>query len=207
MIFAAMLLPYLYKTKTEAGVDEAGRGCYAGPVFAAAVILPKKFYHPLLNDSKQMTPKDRDKLRPIIEKESIAYAVSSVDNDEIDCINILQASFKAMHLALDQLLRSPDLLLIDGNRFKPYKEIRHRCIIKGDGTYASIAAASVLAKTYRDEYMQQIHNEFSWYGWNTNKGYGTLEHRKGIETNGLCKYHRKSFDINPAQMEINFIEN
>ena len=199
-----MLLPYLYKTKTEAGVDEAGRGCYAGPVFAATVILPKKFHHPLLNDSKQMTAKDRDTLRYIIEKESIAYAVSSVDNDEIDCINILQASFKAMHLALDQLPNLPDLLLIDGNRFKTYKEIRHRCIIKGDGKYASIAAASVLAKTYRDEYMQHLHNEFSGYGWDKNKGYGTREHRKKIEEYGLCKYHRKSFDINPAQPAINF---
>jgi ribonuclease HII len=190
-----MLQPYLYKTKTEAGVDEAGRGCYAGPVFAAAVILPKGFYHPLLNDSKQMTEKERDVLRPVIEKESIAYAVASVDNDEIDCINILQASFKAMHIALDKLQRMPNLLLIDGNRFRPYKEIRHRCVIKGDGIYASIAAASVLAKTYRDEYMQQLHLEYSGYGWNTNKGYGTMEHRNAIEQKGLCKYHRRSFNI------------
>lgn len=190
-----MLLPYLYKTKTEAGLDEAGRGCYAGPVFAAAVILPKDFHHPLLNDSKQMSEKERDILRPIIEKESVAFSVASVDNDEIDCINILQASFKAMHLALDNLRRSPNLLLIDGNRFRVYKEIKHRCVIKGDGKYASIAAASVLAKTYRDAYMRELHNEYSYYGWNTNKGYGTSEHRKGIEKNGLCKYHRKSFNI------------
>lgn len=193
-----MLQPYLYKTKIEAGLDEAGRGCYAGPVFAAAVILPKDFYHPLLNDSKQLSEKERDELRPVIEKESIAFAVSSVDNDEIDIINILQASFKAMHLALDKLSKTPNYLLIDGNRFRPYKEIKHRCIIKGDGLYASIAAASVLAKTYRDEYMQQLHAEYSHYSWNTNKGYGTIEHRSAIEQNGLCKYHRRSFNILPS---------
>jgi ribonuclease HII len=197
-----MLKPFLYKRKLEAGLDEAGRGCYAGPVFAAAVILPKDFFHPLLNDSKQLTEKERDELRPVIEKESICFAVASVDNDEIDSINILQASFKAMHLALDQLQKIPQLLLIDGNRFKPYRAINHRCIIKGDGIYASIAAASVLAKTYRDEYMQQLHTEYSYYGWNTNKGYGTLEHRSAIEQQGLCKYHRKSFDIVPAQLPL-----
>ena len=190
-----MLQPYLYKTKREAGVDEAGRGCYAGPVCAAAVILPKDFYHPLLNDSKQLSEKERDLLRPIIEKESISFGVAMVDNDEIDIINILQASFKAMHLALDQLTKAPELLLIDGNRFKSYKDIKHRCIIKGDGIYASIAAASVLAKTYRDEYMLQLHKEFSNYGWNRNKGYGTAEHREAIQLSGICKYHRKSFNI------------
>lgn len=190
-----MLLSYHYKTKTEAGLDEAGRGCYAGPVYAAAVILPKDFYHPLLNDSKQLSEKERDILRPIIEKESICYSVASVDNDEIDQINILQASFKAMHLALDNLTKTPNYLLIDGNRFKPYKEIRHKCIIKGDGIYSSIAAASVLAKTYRDEYMTSLHKEFSYYGWHTNKGYGTLEHREAIDKWGLCRYHRKSYNI------------
>lgn len=190
-----MLQSYLYKTKIEAGVDEAGRGCFAGPVFAAAVILPKNFHHPLLNDSKQMTVKEREILRPVIEKESIAFAVASVCNEEIDSINILQASFKAMHLALDKLNRLPNLLLIDGNRFRMYKEVKHKCVIKGDGIYASIAAASVLAKTYRDEYMEMLHNEYSYYGWNTNKGYGTKEHRNGIKEKGLCKYHRKSFDI------------
>jgi ribonuclease HII len=197
-----MLRTYLYKTKTEAGLDEAGRGCYAGPVFAAAVILPKDFHHPLLNDSKQMTEKERDILRPVIEKESIAFSVASVDNDEIDIINILQASFKAMHDALDKLQRKPNLLLIDGNRFRAYKDIRHKCIIKGDGLFASIAAASVLAKTYRDEYMRSLHNEFSCYGWNTNKGYGTPEHRMAIEQNGLCKYHRRSFDIYNPDPEL-----
>jgi len=195
-----MLQSYFYKTKVEAGLDEAGRGCYAGPVFAAAVILPKGFYHPLLNDSKQLSAAERDILKPIIEKESIAFSVASVDNDEIDCINILQASFKAMHLALDNLNKIPQLLLIDGNRFKAYKNIKHRCIIKGDGLYASIAAASVLAKTYRDAYMQQLHTEFSHYGWNANKGYGTAYHRNAIEQNGLCKYHRKSFNIYSPQL-------
>jgi len=197
-----MLHTYLYKTKTEAGLDEAGRGCYAGPVYAAAVILPKDFFHPLLNDSKQLSEKERDILRPVIEKESISFSVASVDNDEIDHINILQASFKAMHLALDNLKKTPHLLLIDGNRFLPYKDIRHRCIIKGDGLYASIAAASVLAKTYRDEYMKQLHTEFTHYGWHNNKGYGTPEHRTAIEHNGLCRYHRKSFDIYSANLPL-----
>lgn len=197
-----MLQPFLYESKIEAGLDEAGRGCYAGPVFAAAVILPKDFYHPLLNDSKQLSEKQRDQLRPVVEKESIAFGVAAVDNDEIDIINILQASFKAMHLAIEKLPVIPEWLLIDGNRFKPYKGIKHDCIIQGDGKYASIAAASILAKTYRDEYMQQIHKEFVEYKWNNNKGYGTAEHRHAIEQNGLCKYHRKSFNITPAQVSI-----
>jgi ribonuclease HII len=196
-----MLSPFLYKRSIEAGLDEAGRGCYAGPVFAAAVILPKDFYHPLLNDSKQVKEKDRDILRPIIEKESIAFAVASVDNNEIDVINILQASFKAMHLSLDSLSIIPKFLLVDGNRFKQYKEIKHKCIIEGDGKYASIAAASILAKTYRDEYMQQLHNEFPHFGWNQNKGYGTAIHRKAIQEHGLCKYHRKSFNIQSISSE------
>jgi ribonuclease HII len=192
-----MLLPFLHKSKTEAGVDEAGRGCFAGPVFAAAVILPKDFYHPLLNDSKQLNEKTRDLLRPIIEKESICFAVASIDNDQIDRVNILQASFMAMHRAIDQLTFLPQALLIDGNRFKTYPSLPHKCIIKGDGIYASIAAASILAKTYRDAYMQQLHQEFSFYGWDKNKGYGTDSHRKAIELNGLCRYHRKSFNIQP----------
>jgi ribonuclease HII len=196
-----MLSPFLYKRSLEAGLDEAGRGCYAGPVFAAAVILPKDFYHPLLNDSKQVKEKDRDILRPIIEKESIAFAVASVDNNEIDIINILQASFKAMHISLDNLEVTPKYLLVDGNRFKQYKDIKHKCIIEGDGKYASIAAASILAKTYRDEYMQQLHNEFPHFGWNQNKGYGTAIHRKAIEEHGLCKYHRKSFNIKAINAE------
>ena len=197
-----MLLPYLYKTKCEAGLDEAGRGCFAGPVFAAAVILPKDFFHPLLNDSKQLNEKQRDILRPVIEKESICYAVASVCNEEIDSINILQASFKAMHLALDKLNKRPSLLLVDGNRFRAYGDTQHKCIVQGDGIYASIAAASILAKTYRDEYMNELYNEFSHYGWNNNKGYGTPEHRKAIEERGICRYHRKSFSTLSAQLPV-----
>lgn len=183
----------------EAGCDEAGRGCYAGPVFAAAVILPKDFFHPLLNDSKQVSIEDRNILRPIIESEAVAYAVAMVDHEEIDRINILRASFKAMHLALDKLKPRPKLLLIDGNRFVRYKRTAHRCIVQGDGIYASIAAASILAKTWRDEYMQGLHEEFPYYGWITNKGYGTPEHRDAIDRHGLCKYHRRSFNIAPHQ--------
>ena len=194
-----MLAPYLQTNFIEAGVDEAGRGCYAGPVFAAAVILPKDFHHPLLNDSKQLNEKQRDLLRPVIEKESIAYAVASVDNQIIDNINILQASFTAMHQSIDKLKITPEFLLIDGNRFKPYKKIPHQCIIKGDGKYASVAAASILAKTYRDEFMQLVHTAFPQYGWDKNKGYGTAFHRNAIEQYGLCAHHRKSFNIQPAQ--------
>lgn len=197
-----MLQPYFQKNKLEAGLDEAGRGCYAGPVVAAAVILPASFYHPLLNDSKQLSEKDRDLLRPVIEKEALDFGVAFIDNDEIDNINILQASFKAMHHALDQLKKQPELLLVDGNRFKPYKNIEHTCIIKGDGIYASIAAASILAKTYRDEYMKKIHAEFPCYKWEKNKGYGTAEHRLAIEQSGLCKYHRRSFKIVPQQVSL-----
>ncbi len=192
-----MLRPYLDKIKTEAGVDEAGRGCYAGPVFAAAVILPKDFYHPLLNDSKLLSEKSRNLLRPIIEKESISFGVGIVSNKEIDEINILQASFKAMHIAVSNLKKTPAHLLIDGNRFKEFKNIKHTCIIKGDSLYASIAAASVLAKTYRDDYMNTLHAEFNCYGWDCNKGYGTALHRAAIKTYGLCKYHRMSFKILP----------
>jgi ribonuclease HII len=190
-----MLQTFLHKTKIEAGVDEAGRGCYAGPVFAAAVILPKDFYHPLLNDSKLLSEKQRNLLRPIIEKESISFAVAAMSNEEIDSINILQASFKAMHGAIKSLNKTPSHLLIDGNRFNTYKKIPHTCIIKGDSIYAAIAAASVLAKTHRDDYMYSIHNEFDYYGWDKNKGYGTLLHRDAITKHGLCKYHRKSFNI------------
>ncbi len=186
----------------EAGCDEAGRGCLAGPVFAAAVILPPKFYHPLLNDSKQVAEPNRYKLRKVIEKKAIAFAVGIVDNNEIDSINILNASFKAMHLALDQLRQTPELLLIDGNRFNRYGTIRHECIVQGDEKYAPIAAASILAKTYRDDFMRQLHAEFSHYGWHHNKGYATKEHCQAITEFGLCKYHRKSFDIKAAQLEL-----
>jgi ribonuclease HII len=199
-----MLRRFYNKELTEAGCDEAGRGCYAGPVFAAAVVLPKKFRHPLLNDSKQVAPEVREELRIVIEAKAISYAVAMVDHTEIDNINILRASFKAMHLALDALSVQPELLLIDGNRFTPYKNIPHYCIIEGDGTYTSIAAASILAKTYRDAFMVNLHNEFPCYNWKNNKGYGTLEHRMAIEQYGLCKYHRKSFDIDPNQLELQF---
>jgi ribonuclease HII len=197
-----MLKPFYQQELIEAGCDEAGRGCYAGPVFAAAVILPQGFFHPLLNDSKQLDEETRNELRPVIEREAIAYAVASVSHEEIDRINILKASFKAMHLAVAKLATRPQLLLIDGNRFTPYRRIAHRCIIQGDGIYSSIAAASVLAKTYRDEYMQELHKEFPHYHWNTNKGYGTPAHRQAIEEHGLCHYHRKSFRLLPDQPEL-----
>ncbi len=193
----------------EAGCDEAGRGCYAGPVFAAAVILPLGFFHPLLNDSKQVTPENRNELRIYIQANALAWAVAQVDHEEIDRINILKASFKAMHLALDQLKPRPRLLLIDGNRFTKYKRTPHRCIVKGDAIFSSIAAASILAKTWRDEYMQGLHAEFPDYRWDSNKGYGTRQHREAIEKHGLCKYHRKSFNINPwesAQEELAFMD-
>lgn len=198
-----MALETFYQTELiEAGCDEAGRGCYAGPVFAATVILEANFYHPLLNDSKQVKEKDRNELRLFIEQHALHYAVAMVDNHEIDTINILKASFKAMHLALDKLPLQPQLLLIDGNRFIPYKKIPHHCFVEGDGKYASIAAASILAKTYRDEYMLQLHNEFPIYQWQNNKGYGTLAHRTAIEEHGLCKYHRRSFNILPKQIDL-----
>ncbi len=197
-----MLKSFHQEYMMEAGCDEAGRGCYAGPVFAAAVILPAGFSHPLLNDSKQVPAADRETLRIIIEKEALAFAVASVSSEEIDSINILKASFKAMHLALDQLKQLPASLLIDGNRFVPYKNIPHHCIIGGDGIYTSIAAASILAKTYRDAYMQQLHEQFPHYGWESNKGYGTLAHRQAIEVHGLCRYHRKSFNIAPQQVPL-----
>jgi len=195
-----LLLPFFHNKFFEAGLDEAGRGCFAGPVYAAAVVLPKEFYHPLLNDSKQLTKEERDHLRPLIEKESISFAVASVSNNEIDRINILQASYKAMHLALNKLKSKPDILLVDGNRFRSYKNMPHHCIIKGDGIYASIAAASVLAKTYRDDYMVSLHEKYEVYCWHNNKGYGTPEHRQAIEAHGLCRYHRKSFNIYAAHL-------
>lgn len=189
------LNPFFSESLVEAGCDEAGRGCLAGPVFAAAVILPKDFFHPLLNDSKQLKEKDRELLRPIIETEAIAYAVAEVDHQEIDRINILKASHKAMHLAIDALTLRPELLLIDGNRFAPYLGIPHQCVVKGDGKFASIAAASILAKTYRDDFMNQLHEQFPQYGWQQNKGYGTLAHRKKIKEHGYTPFHRMSFKI------------
>lgn len=192
------LLPFFDNKLVEAGCDEAGRGCLAGPVVAAAVILPKDFKNEILNDSKKLTESKREKLRHIIEKEALAFAVSFVFEKEIDQINILNASFTAMHRAVDQLKIKPELLLIDGNRFNPYPNIPHECIIKGDGKYLSIAAASILAKTYRDEYMEKIHQEFPVYDWNKNKGYPTKKHRQEIYKHGECKYHRMSFTLLPA---------
>ena len=188
-----MLKPFYQKKLPEAGCDEAGRGCLAGPVFAAAVILPKDFHHPLLNDSKQIKEKDRYALREVIIKESIDWAVASVDHAEIDQINILRASFKAMHLALDQLKEKPGLILVDGNRFTPYPWIPHQTIIKGDSIYASIAAASILAKTYRDDHMLALHKKFPLYDWQQNKGYPTALHREAIRIHGFSPFHRLSF--------------
>lgn len=197
-----MLQSFYHEHLIEAGCDEAGRGCYAGPVYAAAVILPKNFFHPLLNDSKQVKEATRYALREIIEAEAIAFAVAKVNADEIDELNILKASFKAMHLAIEQLKTLPEFLLVDGNRFINYKKTPHCCIVKGDGKYASIAAASILAKTYRDDFMKKLHEEFPQYNWQKNKGYGTLEHRRAIEQYGLSIYHRKSFNIVPPQIKL-----
>ncbi|MDB4091080.1 ribonuclease HII [Crocinitomicaceae bacterium] len=192
------LLSFFRKNTIEAGCDEAGRGCLSGPVVAAAVILPKDFKNKLLDDSKKLTESKRKALRPIIEKEALAYAIGVVNEKEIDEINILNASFLAMHRAIDKLGISPELLLIDGNRFNAYLETEHECIIKGDGKYLSIAAASVLAKTYRDDFMEDLHQEFPVYCWDKNKGYPTKKHRIAILNNGACKYHRKTFTLLPA---------
>jgi ribonuclease HII len=201
-IFVGMLQAYFQEELVEAGCDEAGRGCLAGPVFAAAVILPRNFFHPLLNDSKQLTEEERYELRPVIEREALSCAVASLNNREIDKINILKASFKSMHLAIKKLDLSPQLLLIDGNRFTPFRKIPHKCIIQGDGIYASIAAASVLAKTYRDDYMKELHHQFPRYNWARNKGYATKEHQLALDSFGPCKYHRNSFRLNYSQEEL-----
>jgi len=200
-----MLLPYFNRDCLEAGCDEAGRGCLAGAVFASAVILPPDFICEELNDSKQLSEKQRDTLRPIIEKEATAWAIGIVFPDEIDRINILNASFLAMHRALDQLNLQPQHLLIDGNRFKPYKKIPHTTIVKGDGKYLAIAAASVLAKTHRDEYMMRLHEEFPFYDWKNNKGYPTKKHRKAIKEFGITAYHRKSFTLLPEDRQLSFV--
>jgi ribonuclease HII len=189
------LLNYYQADKLEAGCDEAGRGCYAGPVFAAAVILPKDFYHPLINDSKKLSEKHRTALVPIIKEAAIAWAIGSQTPAQIDEINILKASIKSMHLALDQLKKRPQFIAVDGNRFYPYKKLPHQTIIKGDGLYAHIAAASILAKTARDAYMIELHKKYPQYGWDQNKGYGTAAHRAAIAIHGLCDEHRKSFKI------------
>ena len=199
-----MLTLKYQKEKIEAGCDEAGRGCLAGPVFAAAVILPDHFSNNLLNDSKQLTEKQRIQLRPIIEREALAWAVAMVDNHEIDQINILNASFLAMHRALDRLPIRPEHIIIDGNRFKTYRQIPHQCIVKGDGKYMSIAAASVLAKTYRDEFMENLHQQYPMYNWKKNKGYPTKEHRAGIQQHGTTEYHRLSFTLLDSQLKLQF---
>jgi ribonuclease HII len=197
------LLPFLSETAIEAGCDEAGRGCLAGPVVAAAVILPKDFAHPLLNDSKKLTAKQRAILRPIIEENAVSYAVQFISPLEIDQINILNASILGMHRCIDELSLQPELLLIDGNRFHPYPKIPHECIIKGDGKYQSIAAASILAKTYRDAYMENLHLHFPFYNWQRNKGYPTKEHREAIRNYGSSAYHRQSFQLLPIkQLEL-----
>lgn len=193
-----MLKSFLHKNLLEAGCDEAGRGCLAGPVVAAAVIMPKNWNNKILNDSKQLAEKQRVKLRSIIEKEALSYAVSFVDHHEIDEINILNASFTAMHRAVNQLTTKPEHLLIDGNRFNSYEGIPHSCIIKGDAKYVNIAAASILAKTYRDEFMLNLHLKFPDYSWNSNKGYPTKAHREAIIKHGPCQYHRRSFRLYPV---------
>jgi len=197
-----MLLSSFTPDLIEAGCDEVGRGCLAGPVVAAAVILPKNFAHELLTDSKQLTKEERNSLHAEIKQVALAWAVAEVSPEEIDQINILNASFLAMHKALDQLKLRPELLLIDGNRFKPYQEIKHECIIKGDANYLSIAAASVLAKIYRDDLMGQLGEKYPGYGWHTNVGYPTVEHRNGIRSLGITPYHRKSFELLPSQLEL-----
>ncbi len=199
-----MLKPYLFHNLTEAGCDEAGRGCLAGPVVAAAVILPKYYKHPVLDDSKKLNAKQRALLKEDIMKYALAWNVAFIDNNEIDEINILRASIKAMHLAIDGLSAKPGFLLIDGNCFFPYKNIKHKTIIKGDGLYSPIAAASVLAKTFRDEFMEKIHSEYPDYGWNRNKGYATAFHRKSILDHGITPYHRKSFALFNTQMTFTF---
>jgi ribonuclease HII len=188
----------------ETGTDEAGRGCLAGPVTAAAVILPEDFKLELLNDSKQLTERTREHLRPLIEQMSVCYHVTNIEPDIIDEINILNASIKAMQECIKRLEPIPHYIIVDGNRFKPVNNIPYSCIIKGDSKYLSIAAASVLAKTYRDEYMNKIHEEFPMYNWKQNKGYPTLEHREAIRKYGITKYHRKSFRLLPEQMELEF---
>jgi len=197
-----MLLSCFTSDLIEAGCDEVGRGCLAGPVVAAAVILPKDYRHELLNDSKQLTKTERQLLNSEIQRDALAWAVAEVCNEEIDRINILNASFKAMHLALDKLHLRPQMLLIDGNRFKPYGEVKYECVIKGDGKYLSIAAASVLAKNYRDDLMARFGEQYPGYGWLTNVGYPTGEHRDGIRKFGQTPLHRKSFRLLPDQLEL-----
>lgn len=197
-----MLKAFYNKNLIEAGCDEAGRGCLAGPVFAAAVILPKDYKNPLLNDSKKISAKNRETLRTQIENDALDYAVAFVDNNTIDKINILNASVKAMQLAVDKLKLRPEFLLIDGNRFKKYRDTDHKCIVKGDSIYASIAAASILAKTYRDEFMTQIAEKYLCYDWPKNKGYPTKKHKEAIKNHGISEFHRRSFKLFEQQLKL-----
>ena len=200
-----MLLPYYREGIIEAGCDEAGRGCLAGPVYAAAVILPPDYRNDLLNDSKQLSEKKRDQLRSIIERDAVSWAVGIVDNQEIDQINILNASILAMHRALDQLTVCPQEIIVDGNRFRPYRDIPHTTIVKGDGKYMSIAAASILAKTHRDECMLALHQQYPQYHWDSNKGYPAPVHRQAIRLHGTTPYHRLTFQLlPPEQMMLDF---
>lgn len=190
------------KHKLEAGTDEAGRGCLSGPVVAAAVILPENFQHSFLNDSKQLSEKKRQEIRPYIEEHALAYAVAFVDHEEVDKINVLQASITGMHRSIEKLFIQPEFIIVDGNKFKDYKKVPHQTIIKGDAKFMSIAAASILAKTYRDEYMQKIHKEHPEYNWKKNKGYPTKEHRNAIREFGITQYHRKTFKLLPEQFKL-----
>jgi ribonuclease HII len=203
MIFKFMELKKQYiKNVIEVGTDEAGRGCLAGPVVAAAVILPKNFKHPLLNDSKQLTEKQREQLRPLIEEQAVAFGVAFVDETKIDEINILQASILAMHKSIEKLTTTPEHIIVDGNKFKQYKNIPHTTIVKGDAKFMNIAAASVLAKTYRDDFMHKLDSEFPQYFWKRNKGYPTKQHRDAIRKFGVTNYHRKSFKLLPNQLKL-----
>ena len=197
-------LPTQFSELLESGTDEAGRGCLAGPVTAAAVILPKNFSHSLLDDSKKLSDKQRYALRPIIEKEALAFSVAHCSIEEIEELNILHASIKAMHKAIESLELTPEFIAVDGNRFHAFKEIAHQCVIKGDAKYQNIAASSILAKTYRDDLMLALHEEFPHYAWDRNKGYPTKMHREGIKTTGVSPHHRKSFRLLPEQLQIDF---
>lgn len=202
-----MLQLKIHPDKLECGTDEAGRGCLAGPVTAAAVILPDAFVNTILNDSKQLSLLKRNSLKTLIEQEALAYSFAHVMMDEIDKINILQASITGMHRAIQQLSTQPEFIAVDGNKFRPYEKIPFECVVKGDAKFLHIAAASVLAKTYRDAFMEKIHEEFPMYNWKQNKGYPTAEHREAIKKYGITKYHRKSFRLLPEQLELDFKEN
>lgn len=204
MLICGMLKSNYSGFELEAGTDEAGRGCLSGPVVAAAVILPPDFHHEFLNDSKQISEAKRRILRPIIEEQAVAFGVSFIHNEEVDELNVLQASLTGMHRSIDQLSVVPEFIIVDGNKFKPYGEVPFETIVKGDAKFKSIAAASVLAKTYRDEFMEKIHKEFPQYNWKQNKGYPTKEHRSAIAASGATKYHRKSFKLLPTQLKLDF---